>query len=890
MLIYNTSLATSPFCATVQFSYDGLIYSIFDCVSTFGPFSLLQPLPYLPTYMEPVETVSPSLTSSSLSSYTPTPSPSAAASKKNLLVTIIPSVLGAIVGLSGLVAALCLRRKIRLRGPFSQNEPKDESAPLAAPFTQNEPKVESTLPAAVNRGPKSHGSFFPPQDGLSVQQWKSRYLSPTSKESKFLAFLSAYGQFGVSLRELIMLGTLWQSGLKSKNHWLKNGELGRFLDVLYHETPLRPWEPPIFWDVFMDAVCSSSHIEYLQIRLRDFDLIDVIYPEGTSMNTVSQYWYTDGRIWIRRRDQGLELEEPFNDSTSARDLLGVFMEMPDKDVSPLARRQREIYHYHAQFHVRQIIKYPGLLKDDGLLQQVIFVTMQLLTHRYKEDDARLLDFVRGYISIHPLPVREKQIELLWAELNEYAFKKNHEGLCRTRERLLRFWTSKGLSVTPRQNGLVGFFLVDLMKSAKAANFEDVVLHAVQVGKEWVARTLSKNGSLSPLEHTALCEAFAAFEIQDRPTDLPPSFHILYGYHLSRVGLLAQGSRFLDSGLKHFGLTPLWSYEFEKISIVLRLGQWDQAAQLLDSIRQLAVYNRDKGPHRFLWKRSGECAETFMLLHLYDADCYASADRLDDACEKLKSAITITSSMHDAYFHSLRTTLKMRLLEVRMWQQNLEEALTVALELARDVRNPTMKALFAFDTIYAIVQQLLNLSNILLSTGDSSNVLVVLEHVAKIDTKLPIELTSELQSYIQQRRSTVRQIFRTEPSRQESKIRTIATGIKEPITQAGTDLENELRISEKTDSPAFKMKSQRTSSEGTFPEPRHLQELGIKGRQRKIKDLSRYNPSLRQLIQAPPPPLTQPSISVARSGETSSLSEEDPSQIGLERITTVAQLN
>ena len=766
LLIYYISSLASPSCATYQLSYDDLTYSLLSCASTSEHLSI-QPLPSLPTYTQLPETVSPSLTSSSPSSHTPTPSQPAKVSRKTLVeITVQPVVWSMFI--SVLVAYIITFRRRR----------REMTQPAEMPnYTGRHSELYPAPPAEIEPLSKNHLSFFPPRDGLSIQEWELRYLSLISKESKFLAFLSSYGSCGVPLRELIMLGTLRQSAEKSKNHWLKNGELGSLQEELPESSP-KSRDKTFFLDDFMDAVCDSSNIEYLQTRLEDLGLIDVEYPKGSphiplNVEVASQYWYTDERIWILRADCRLWAWVSFNKPTVAQELLDVFTEMPEKDVSPAAQRQREIYYYHAHLHIRHLIESEGRLYNNRLLLQTGYVVLQLLTHRYREDDALLLEFVQKRLVIGSHP--HMDVMWRWAELKENAFRKDYNGLCTIRDRLLDpIISGRGSTdATPRYNGLLGFILVDLMNSAKTAGFTDIVSDVVEAGMKWIDRTSNMK---STLERTALCEALAAFNVQDRTEVIPQKYHLFYGYHLSRVGLLAQSNRFLASGLKHYDLTPWWPYEFERISIALRLRRQNQAAQMLNSLKRLAFYNRDEGLHSILWKRSGECAEVFVLLDLYEADSYASTGRLDDACAKLESGIAITSSMYDAYIRTLRVTLKMRLLEVRMWKQNFKEAIPLALDLACEVLDPRPYSTLAPDAIYGVVLQLLNLSNTLLSTGDAANSWRILQDVLPIPAHLPGVLSVELESYLQQRVATVRRFGEsTEPL---SKTRTLLARLEE----------------------------------------------------------------------------------------------------------------
>ena len=122
-------------------------------------------------------------------------------------------------------------------------------------------------------------------------------------------------------------------------------------------------------------------------------------------------------------------------------------------------------------------------------------------------------------------------------------------------------------------------------------------------------------------------------------------------------------------------------------------------------------------------------------------------------------------MYDAYIRTLRVTLKMRFLEVRMWKQNFKEAIPLALDLACEVPDYRPYSTLAPDAIYGVVLQLFNLSNTLLSTGDAANSWRILRDVRPIPARLPGVLSEELKSYLQQRVATVRRFGEsTEPLR------------------------------------------------------------------------------------------------------------------------------
>ena len=581
-----------------------------------------------------------------------------------------------------------------------------------------------------------------------------------------------------------MLATLRQAETESKNYWQVNGELGRIMEAtVIFDTGLKHQEG-VFFGFLKDGVVDSSTIESFQKLLESLRFIEVKYPKGTQSDEASQYWHTDGTIWSIRGNESSEPSAPIDDFSDFRELLDLLIAMPDKYVSPTAQRHREIYYYHAHLLVPRIIRSRGLLEQHPLfLMKAVFVVLQLLTHRYQIGDSLLLDFVRdnSVRSDHP----NMNVMLLWAELKEKAFRKDYGGLCTIRDRALNLMNSNEVQshTTPRQNGFLGFVLVDLAKNATALNFEDLVADALKAGTKWIDSAQSTGTSI---EKTALCEMLATFDIHARKEIIQKEYYLFYGYHLSRAGFLEQGDQFLARGLKSRDSPRLWSYEMERVSNALRLGRQNEAAQMLKTIRELALRHRDMD-YSNLWNHSGECAETFVLLYLYEADCSTSAGRLDDACAKLKSGIGITSFVYDAYIRILRITLEMRLLEILMRHGSLLEALPVALNLASEILDERTSSALAPDVVYGIVQQSVDLSNILFSAGNVAASIELLESMTGLGSRLPSELSKEIKSHVEQRMAKARQFYRTiEFSGRDQTPRALNTGIGDPITLVRTD--------------------------------------------------------------------------------------------------------
>ena len=766
---------------------------------------------------------------------------------------------------------------------------------------------------------KHHSRSFSAQGGLAKEKQRANYLS-SARNRTFLTFLSSYSSGGISLRELIILVTLRQAERESKNHWLANGEVGTFEEATVISGPGPKGQESVFVGFVKDGVVDSSTIESFQELLESLALIEVKHPKGNQSDEASQYWHTDERIWTVRGNESNEPSAPINDFAVLQDLLDLLTAMPDKDVSPTAQRQREIYYYHARLLIFRVIRSHGPLKQHPLLlMQAVFVVLQLLTHRYRIGDSLLLDFVRdnSVSSLYP----DMNVMLLWAELKEKTFQEDYDGLCTIRDRALSLVNANEVQsqAEPRLNGLLGFLLVDLMKSAKALHFEDIVADAVKAGTEW-ADSAQTAGNSTSIEKTALCEVLATFSIHARNEMILEEYGLYYGYHLSRAGFLVQGDQFLFRGLEDRDLTLLWSYEMERVSNALRLGRSNEAARMLKSIRERLSRNIDEDPSTTLWKLSGQCAESFVLLNLYEADYSVSTGRLDDACAKLESGIYITSSVYDAYVHILRVTLEMRLLEILIWQGSLEEALPVALKLASVFFDEKTSSPLAPDTVHGIVQQSLDLCSTLLSAGKVAASMELLKNIADIGSLVPGDLSAEIESYVEQRMAKARDCTRTielsendqNPSplntqtedrilvqtntrydptilkakettapmsaslRPPSSSKTWETGIEDPITQIQTDSRYHPTVPERQQTKILANASLDPNSSyqnpPKLPDPTKLQTKARKRREHDKQSLSKafqsktYASTLSKLRRAPRPPSTEPDKRQSASGE------------------------
>lgn len=99
-------------------------------------------------------------------------------------------------------------------------------------------------------------------------------------------------------------------------------------------------------------------------------------------------------------------------------------------------------------------------------------------------------------------------------------------------------------------------------------------------------------------------------------------------------------------------------------------------------------------------------------------------RVSYAGPRLESATSTASLVHDNYVQSLRLTLEMRHLEVRIWEWSLQKALKIAKTLVMKVRG----AFLAPVLVQWITQQSLALSNRLVWAGKVTAASLLLQDI------------------------------------------------------------------------------------------------------------------------------------------------------------------
>ncbi len=592
-------------------------------------------------------------------------------------------------------------------------------------------------------GPKQHSieldssvsdsTFFPYplMNGETLMEWGLKHLSPHQDEAKFLAFLSLYGPNGVTLRDLITFARLRASAIPSKNHWLLSGEVGPIL------RPVGDASLPThcsFLSVFVREVSNVQGALGLQKRLESLGLIQVNYPMGHS----SRDWRNDERVWCLAENQmSSHLRIPtWHDPEGEviiMDLLNVFLEMPSRDVSLLAERHRETFYNHARLFAFEALKFSQTVLKNARDYTVMLI-LQILTHRSRSGDKELLEFAKAWPS--SVNGSEWAIMTLWAELKADVSNSEltlHKELI---NRITRLLSQKGKRQR-RANGLFGYLLVELMRVVETSRYTELNTQIGRSAMEWVETAWFSGSSI---ERAALCCVLANFQILDRSVLVPTKYHLLYGYYLSRAGHLKHAEEFLASGLSNNLPLQLfsrsWDYGFELVSVLIRLGHWQEAQRWVTNIQELMT-----SPNRREDSELQEVLPPFIemriLLEFYQTELLIAAGEVGFVPLRLRNTISKVCSMdrdgngeetEDSYFQSIRLALKTRLLEIQTWEGSPERALQVAQALITEFSN---KSFLGPDIVQWTIQQLLVLSNRLIWAGHVSAASSLLKRTIKI---------------------------------------------------------------------------------------------------------------------------------------------------------------
>ena len=612
---------------------------------------------------------------------------------------------------------------------------------------------------------------YPLRHGETMIEWSTEYLAPTREEAKFLAFLSLYGSNGVFLRDLITFATLRASRKPSENHWLLNGEAGPIL------LPFGDLSLPIhclFLNAFLSSASDHQSLEDLQNRLLSLGLIEVENPGSYSFPT-NYTWLNDERIWrVSRNPMSSHLMVPTWQGQDGEgivmDLLYVFLEMPSQDVYLDAERHRETFYLHARLFALETLRFSETILQSAR-DYVVALILEILTHRSQYGDDRLIQFARQVPS--STNGFDWAIMVLRAELKAINASGELKVATALNNRIVSHLSRKGKRQC-RTNGLIGYLLVEWMKAAESLQDYELNSQIVKHAMDWVETAWYSGSSI---ESAAVCCVLANFQLMDRSVLVRSKFHLLYGHYLFRAGHLDQAQRFLALGLSHCHHFPLrtrpWRYQFELISVLIRLGRRQQAEKLLKDIPVSSMRDR-KQLYAWEWQQTTppivierlevreEHAEARILSGLYHAELLIAAGELNVVTSELEKSLRTVrpmgiigrskESQEDSYFQSLRLALEMRLLEVRICEGSLDEVFNVAIALTVDI---CTKPNLELDMVRWIIQQLLALSNRMVWAGNlsaASSLLKIISETLRIHHWA--DSLKDILSYAEQRQATL----------------------------------------------------------------------------------------------------------------------------------------
>ncbi len=619
--------------------------------------------------------------------------------------------------------------------------------------------------------------FFPPPsiNGETTIEWSRKILAPTRDEAKFLAFLSLYGSNGVPLRELIEFATLRTSSKTSENHWQLCGEVGPILRPVGSVSLCTHCS---FLNTFVRETSEDQGIDGLQKRLLSLGLIEV---ENTMGRSSKDDWRTDERVWrVANNRISSHLMIPMRDGLDGLDgegiimeILYVFLEMPSKDVSLFAERQRETFYSHARLFALETLRFKRTVLRD-VREYIVGLILQILTHRSQTGDRELILFAQAWPS--STNGSDWAIMLLWAEVKMKIASGGSKIETTLNDRISRLLSWKGRRQR-RANGLIGYLLVAWMNTAEASQDNRLTIEIAKFARDWVETAWSSGSSI---ECAALCSVLAHFRMLDRSVLISPKYHLLYGHHLSRAGHLEQADEFLTSGVSSSSspllFNQLWGYTFELVSVLIRLGRRPEAEKWLAHIEKHnsstnpddAMYQNgdDEGSELWKQKRLLGHAEVRVLSDLYQADLLMAAGEVSLVASRLEGTISTVCLMDrnikrkrrrgDGYVRSLRLALEIRLLEARTWEISPERALNVAKAVVTEFSDTS---LLEPHMVQWIIQQLLALCNRLVWTGNVSAASSLLESIVRICRyRHYSDSLKDLLPYAEQRRNTLSSIL------------------------------------------------------------------------------------------------------------------------------------
>ena len=581
---------------------------------------------------------------------------------------------------------------------------------------------------------------------------KRGFMAKAQDVSKFTEFVSLYGEDGILLRELLMLASIrYLPSIRSLRTENASSEGNDNLAEASKDM------------TFMHSFALNTTRPSRLVALRD-DLVlqgFITLREPSGQATRNQGAWAAGRqVWVARakRDELNGTEQ----SSFYVDLIRIFDEIPDEGIPSIRTRRMELFYNHARlvcdFLSRKALRTPtrsitGLGISQDFRQKLIHLMMNLLTNRHQACDGKVIKDLSALMvdsDIDPTLHPRSYVMWEWAKMKQ-EFGSGIETSSRAVKNIVHF---KESPQWPQST--VGFLLADAIQELETLQNSDALVHVLKLSDEWCDMVYQSQDHEAM---SALCILLPQMQLWDKLARMPEAYHLECGYHLSRLGYPGLAERFLVSGFSACEsriLGKYWRYQIELLSVIMRLGRWQEAEDKLQSSFQFAVkeYNNATSDGGFdKWQLSGDYGEFKLSINCLLADCFMAKGHFRQAEHLLRAPLDGIQGMRDQYIKAMRVAAQSRLLHAQLQLGSLPSVAATALQQCRDVIEHND---FSLDsgTMRWVVDELLTCTSELVDAGMLSEAQEIIEILAAADDRITTLLAEEVRVYIRRKQRTV----------------------------------------------------------------------------------------------------------------------------------------
>ena len=590
---------------------------------------------------------------------------------------------------------------------------------------------------------------------------KRGFMAKAQDVSKFTEFVSLYGEDGILLRELLMLASIrYLPRIRSLRTEHASSDGNDNLEEASKDM------------TFMHSFALNTTRPSRLVALRN-DLVlqgCITLREPSSQATRNQGAWAAGRqVWVARarRDELNGAEQ----SSFYVDLIRMFDEIPDEGIPSIRTRRMELFYNHARlacnYLSRKALRTPtrsltGLGISQDFRQKLIHLMINLLTNRHQACDGKVIKDLSALMvdsDIDPTLHPRSYVMWEWAKMKQ-EFGSGIETSSRAVENIVH------LKESPQwPQSTIGFLLADAIQELETLQNSDALVHVLKLSDEWCDMVYQSKDHEAM---SALCILLPQMQLWDKLARMPEAYHLECGYHLSRLGFPELAERFLVSGFSACEsriLGKYWRYQIELLSVIMRLGRWQEAEDKLQSSFQFVVkeYNNATSDGGFdKWQLSGGYGEFKLSINCLLADCFMAKGHFPQAEQSLRAPLDEIQGMRDYYIKAMRVAAQSRLLHAHLQLGSLPSVAATALQQCRDVIEHND---FSLDngTMRWVVDELLTCTSELVDAGILSEAQEIIDILAAADDRITTLLTEEVRVYIRRKQRTVLRLRTSEGS-------------------------------------------------------------------------------------------------------------------------------